>query len=88
MMAEAFMRQSLTYWSPSRPAAHKKRLAVKIANPHRLAGQPVILIRQFFWLGFMAMAAPSHTRTYSDIIAAWLLLTAAGPRRFCTGLLY
>lgn len=36
----------------------------------------------------MAMAAPSHTRTYSDIIAAWLLLTAAEPHRFYTGLLY
>lgn len=42
MMAEAFMRQSLTYWSPSWPAAHKKRLAVKIAIPiaRRSTGDP------------------------------------------------
>ena len=32
----------------------------------------------------MAMAAPSHT-SYSDIVAAWLHPTAAGPRRHWTG---
>lgn len=87
MMAEAFMRQSLTY-GVLHSEQLKKNGSLKKSPSPSLAGQPVILIRQFFWLGLMAMAAPSHTRTYSDIIAAWLLLTAAGPRRFCTGLLY
>lgn len=87
MMAEAFMRQSLTYWSPSRPAAHKKRLAVKIAIPiaRRSTGDPnqAVLLARIHGHGCAFPYADD-----SDIIAAWLLLTAAGPRRFCTGLLY
>lgn len=53
-----------------------------------LAGQSVIFNQAVLLAQNHNLAAPSHTNPYSGIIAARLLLTAAGPRRSFTGLLY